>query len=90
MFMYSFRAMSIVKRDLIISTLLCSWPTVTDVAGEVIEVGSAVRYLKVGDKVLSKLKFGVTPGIILRCFYFTLVGLIIMCAQLSLYSIPHE
>jgi NADPH:quinone reductase-like Zn-dependent oxidoreductase len=30
--------------------------TVTDVAGEIAEVGSAVRDLKIGDKVLSRVK----------------------------------
>jgi NADPH:quinone reductase-like Zn-dependent oxidoreductase len=33
---------------------------VTDVAGEVAEVGSSVREFKVADKVLCRLKFGVT------------------------------
>jgi NADPH:quinone reductase-like Zn-dependent oxidoreductase len=36
---------------------------VTDVAGEIVEAGSAVHELKVGDKVLSKLNFWVISNI---------------------------
>jgi D-arabinose 1-dehydrogenase-like Zn-dependent alcohol dehydrogenase len=38
--------------------------TVTDVAGEIAEVGTEVRELKVGDKVVSKLKFWVTSNLL--------------------------
>nr|XP_025880840.1 chloroplast envelope quinone oxidoreductase homolog isoform X5 [Oryza sativa Japonica Group] len=38
-------------------------PQVTDVAGEIVEAGSAVHELKVGDKVLSKLNFWVISNI---------------------------
>lgn len=36
------------------------WETVTDVAGEVIEVGPGVQTFKVGDKVVSMLNFWVS------------------------------
>jgi NADPH:quinone reductase-like Zn-dependent oxidoreductase len=36
--------------------------TVTDVAGEIAEVGSAVSEFKVGDKVVAALKFWVTSN----------------------------
>ncbi|TVU33992.1 hypothetical protein EJB05_15813, partial [Eragrostis curvula] len=44
-----------------VCSFLCD--AVTDVAGEIVEVGSAVRDLKVGHKVLSKLKFGKGGGL---------------------------
>uniref|UniRef100_A0A8R7PFI7 Alcohol dehydrogenase-like N-terminal domain-containing protein n=1 Tax=Triticum urartu TaxID=4572 RepID=A0A8R7PFI7_TRIUA len=36
---------------------------VTDVAGEIVEVGSAVQELKIGDKVVSKLVLGKVGGL---------------------------
>ena len=39
--------------------------SVSDVSGEIAEVGSAVRELKVGDKVVSKLKFWVTSNLLI-------------------------
>jgi hypothetical protein len=48
--------------------ILCE--TVTDIAGEITEVGSAVRELKVGDKVVSKLIFWVTSALITFSIHF--------------------
>ncbi|KAL6650555.1 hypothetical protein ACP70R_009480 [Stipagrostis hirtigluma subsp. patula] len=44
-------------------TLVSTREAVTDVAGEIAEVGSAVHEFKVGDKVLCKLNFGKGGGL---------------------------
>lgn len=40
------------------------WGTVTDVAGEIVEVGQGVKKFKVGDKVVALLSFGVSAHFI--------------------------
>lgn len=48
--------------NLNLSSVLCTCETVCDVAGEIVEIGSAVREFRVGDYVLSKTFFMVILG----------------------------
>lgn len=44
--------------------------TVSDVAGEIVEVGAAVSEFKVGDRVVSKLIFWVIPNLLGGLYHF--------------------